>query len=343
MVIVCIALNAALAAVEAAFMSVSRAELRAEAAGSADVRRLLRLRERPERTLSVIQVGVTLVAIISAAVVGAGARDFVSPSLERVFDMGPGTATTVAIVGVAVGLMLVTVLFGELVPKAVALRHPELIALAAGRWLLLLERLLLPVVELLSWATRIVVGIIVRRPLAGMTSPAATRANARSHYALNLLDLADRRVRDAMVPWPAVTKATTKMSAQAVGDLALTSGHTRLPVTDDGHVIGLLHTKELLNFIAANEADWQPLVRPIVTVGLDDPLLSVLRLLQRRRSHLALVTGADGTALGVVTQEDILEEVLGDLYDEDDDQAVIQLLAARGKVGRGRLVQHSTP
>jgi putative hemolysin len=336
-VVVCIALNAALAAVEAAFMSVSKADLRAEGPDNAGVRRLLLLRDRPERTLSVIQVGVTLVAIVSAAVGGAGAREFVSPFLEGVFRLGPGAATTAAIAIVAVVLMFVTVLFGELVPKAFALRHPEFVAIAAGRWLLLLERMLLPVVELLASATRVFVAMIPRRPFA-RTAPAAT-ANAGPRYALNLVDLAHRRVRDAMVPWTSVTTADATMSSPAVADIAMASGHTRLPILRDGRIVGLLHTKELLNFIAAGEADWQPLVRPIVTVDLDDPLLSVLRLLQRRRSHLALVTARDGAPLGVVTVEDILEEVLGDLYDEDDDQAVIHLLAARGKaVGLAGLI-----
>jgi putative hemolysin len=122
------------------------------------------------------------------------------------------------------------------------------------------------------------------------------------------------------------------MPSKSIAALALASGHTRLPVLRDGEVVGLLHTKELLTFLAAGEVDWRALVRPIVSVSPEDPLLSVLRLLQRRRSHLAIVLARDRTPLGVVTLEDILEEVLGDLYDEDDDQAVIQLLAARGKV-----------
>jgi putative hemolysin len=339
-VIACIALNAALAAVEAAFMSVSKADLRAEGAGNAGVRRLLLLRDHPERTLSVIQVGVTLVAIVSAAVGGAGAREFVAPFLEDVFHLGAGAATTAAIAIVAVVLMFVTVLFGELVPKAFALRHPDLIAIAAGRWLLLLEQMLLPVVALLSWATRRFVAIIPRGRL--VTRAAVVAGNGEHHYALNLVDLAQRRVKDAVVPWTSVTRADAAMSSQTVADLALRCGHTRLPVEREGRVVGLLHTKELLNFIAAGEAEWQPLVRPIVTVGLDDRLLGVLRLLQRRRSHLALVTSRDGAPIGVVTVEDILEEVLGDLYDEDDDQAVIQLLAARGKVRGAELLPRNT-
>ena len=157
-------------------------------------------------------------------------------------------------------------------------------------------------------------------------------SGAYGHYALNLVDLAQRRVRDAMVPWSQTVKVDALMSPQSIAELALSSGHTRLPVVNEHEVIGLLHTKELLTFLAAGERDWRTLVRPTVSVGLEDPLLRVLRLLQTRRSHLAMVAGLEGAPLGIVTVEDILEEVLGDLYDEDDDQAVARLLAARGKL-----------
>jgi putative hemolysin len=135
-----------------------------------------------------------------------------------------------------------------------------------------------------------------------------------------------------MLPWSETAKADASLPPQALVELALGSGHTRLPVVRDGEVIGLLHTKELMTFLAAGELDWRALVRPAVTVAPDDTLFGVLRLLQARRSHLAVVVAPDGTLLGVVTLEDILEEVLGDIYDEDDDRAVARLLAARGKL-----------
>jgi putative hemolysin len=171
---------------------------------------------------------------------------------------------------------------------------------------------------------------IPRTPFgAGREGPPAV---SRQHYALDLVDLAQRRVRDAMVPWSQAVTADTSMSPQSLSDLALASGHTRLPILRNGEVSGVLHTKELLTFLAAGEHDWRTLVRPAVTVGPDDPLLSVLRLLQARRSHMGIVIGHDRMPLGIVTLEDILEEVLGDLYDEDDDRAVERLLATRGKL-----------
>ena len=330
-VVACIALNAALAALEIAFVSASRADIRAHAiVGDVRVGHFLRLRETPERTLSAIQVGITLVSLLSGAVGGVGAQEFVSPFLQQRIGLGEGAATALAIAIVAIPLMFVTIVAGELVPKALALRHPEQIALAGARGLQLLERAFLPIVGVLAWVTKRLVARIPRPPFgAGREGPAAV---TRPHYTLDLVDLGQRRVRDAMVPWSQTVTADASMLPQSLADLALASGHTRLPILRDGEVSGVLHTKELLTFLAAGERDWRTLVRPAVTVGPQDPLLSVLRLLQARRSHMGIVMGLDGAPVGIVTLEDILEEVLGDLYDEDDDRAVERLLAARGKL-----------
>ena len=331
-VLVCIALNAALAALEVAFVSASKADLAAHARpDDSRVRRVLRLREVPERTLSAIQIGITLMGIVSGAAGGVGAQEVLRPFFESQFALGPGTAKAIAIVAVAIPLMFATVVIGELVPKAFALRYAEDIALVGARWLDVLERLFFPVVGVLAWVTRTLVAAMPH-PFARTRPATPSESGAYGHYALNLVDLAQRRVRDAMVPWSQTVKVDALMSPQSIAELALSSGHTRLPVVNKHKVIGLLHTKELLTFLAAGERDWRTLVRPTVSVGLEDPLLRVLRLLQTRRSHLAMVTGLDGAPLGIVTVEDILEEVLGDLYDEDDDQAVARLLAARGKL-----------
>jgi putative hemolysin len=331
LVVACIALNAALAALEIAFVTASKADIRAHAvAGDVRVWHFLRLRETPERTLSVIQVGITLVSLFSGAVGGAGAQEYVGPFLQQRLGLGEASATVLAIAVVAIPLMFVTIIGGELVPKALALRHPEHIALAGARGLHLLERAFLPIVGILAWATKALVARIPRARFgAGREGQAAI---TRQHYAMDLVDLAQRRVRDSMVPWSQTVTVDASMLPQPLADLALASGHTRLPILRNGVVSGVLHTKELLRFLAAGERDWRTLVRPAVTVGPEDPLLSVLRLLQTRRSHLGIVIGREGAPVGIVTMEDILEEVLGDLYDEDDDRAVERLLATRGKL-----------
>ncbi len=274
LIAVCVALNGMFSALEMAFVSASRLDLATDThPADTRVQRLLRLRQTPERTLSVIQIGITLVGIVSGAIGGAGAQRFLGPQLVRLFGLSAGVAQAAALVMVAVPLVFVTVVFGELVPKVFALRHPRPIALAGVRWLRMMERVLLPLVRLLSWVTRTIVSVIPA-PAAMQTGPRAGGAAAPS-YALNLIDLSRRYVRDAMVPWSATTKADAAMPSQAVAQLALSSGHTRLPVVRDGRVMGLLHTKELMRFLAAGEHDWHLLIRPAVMVSTGDGLLTV--------------------------------------------------------------------
>jgi len=113
--------------------------------------------------------------------------------------------------------------------------------------------------------------------------------------------------------------------------LVLSSGHTRLPVTGLSGVVGVLHTKEFLAFRESGDREWRPLIRPAVKVQENFTLLSTLRLLQEKRSHLAVVYSSAGEVTGIVTLEDILEEVVGDLYDEDDDGKIRKLFVARQK------------
>jgi hypothetical protein len=149
---VCIALNAILAALEVAFVSASRTDLRARAAtGDRRLRQLLALRETPERTLSAIQIAITLVSILSGAAAGAGAQELLGPLLRDRYGFGSAAANAMAIAVVSIPVMLATVVIGELLPKVLALRHAEHIALAGARLLYVLEQVFLPVVGALTF------------------------------------------------------------------------------------------------------------------------------------------------------------------------------------------------
>src|SRR5688572_10857111 len=222
---VCIALNAVLAALEVAFVSASKADLRSRAAaGDRRLRQLLALRETPERTLSAIQIGITLVSILSGAAAGAPAQELLGPLLQDRYGFGSAAANAMAIALVSIPVMLATVVIGELVPKVLALRHAEHIALAGVRLLQVLEQVFLPVVGLLTWMTRTLVARIPKQPFG-----VGAGDNAARRYALDLLDLAERRVCDAMVRWSETVRADASASPPELTDLALASGHTRLP------------------------------------------------------------------------------------------------------------------
>jgi putative hemolysin len=117
-------------------------------------------------------------------------------------------------------------------------------------------------------------------------------------------------------------------SLQEIERVILTSGHTRLPVVDGDAAVGLLNTKEFLALRAAGSDQWSSVVRPVLQVTRGDPLLGTLRRMQSQRSHLAVVVAED-RPVGIVTMEDILEEVIGEVYDEDDDGFARRLLESR--------------
>ncbi len=323
----CLVLNAVLAAIEMAFVTVAKPRLRGLAReGHKEAKRVLALRENPERTLSVIQVGITVVGAIAAAVGGAGAQETIAPYLTQAFKMPPLWAEWIAIIGVVVPISFLNVVFGELVPKTLAIRSPLDIVLRAGRWLELFDQMLAPLVSLLEWTTKKVLWLLSVKTAHQDDGPEEEfelddlSFQARQ-YVLNLVSIEQKRVRDVFLPWNQVNAVKVTQSFAEVEAVVLASGHTRLPVLKDDFVQGVLNTKEFITLIKLGETDWERIVRPMVKVLDTDPLLKVLRLLQEKRSHLATVYSAS-RRLGIVTMEDIIEEVIGDVFDEDDDGAL---------------------
>lgn len=334
---VCLFLNALFAAYEMAFVSVPKPELRRLAkAGVKEAQILLPRRDNPERTLSVIQIGITLVAAVAAAVGGAGAAESIEPLIIQKLGVAELTAEILAVALVVIPLTYFSVVAGELVPKSLALRHPVKIALVGARWLAMAERVLSPLVNVLERSTKIALHAFFRRSKPADTAPQTTveidtLSPAHQQFVINLAYIERKQVKDILVPWNQVNFVRSTDKIEDVTSVVFTSGHTRLPVVDDGNVIGILHTKEFLAYRESGEKNWRSIVRPVLKVQATDSVLRTLRLMQERRSHMAVVYSAAGERLGIVTLEDIIEEIIGDVFDEDDDGRVRKVFAARAK------------
>lgn len=349
-IVLCLLINALLAGAEMAFVAVSKPSLRElvrQGHKKADL--LLRLREHPERTLSVIQIGITMVAALAGAVGGAGAEEELSPTIEAWFAVTESTADTIAIGIVVLPLTYFTVVVGELLPKTLALKHTLGFALRAAPWLSLSDKILGPLVSLLEWSTKRLLALLslwsTNRVNVEFNEAAEDRVELGSlstqhrQYVLNLVDLETKRVQDIYLPWGQVITVDVEQTAPEVETVVITSGHTRLPVLKGAAVAGILNTKEFIALRAAGGENWQALVRPVVEFQAKTPLLTGLKLLQDRRIHLGIVY-AGRTRLGIVTLEDILEEVVGDIYDEDDEGTLSRILSSSTKA-RGRWPQSS--
>ncbi|MEW6057102.1 MAG: CNNM domain-containing protein [Bdellovibrionota bacterium] len=332
-IIVCLLLNALLAGAEMAFVTIPKPRLRDLSRNkNIDAQRILKLRENPERTLSVIQIGITLVGALAAAVGGAGAEESISPILQARFDLQENTAEFLSIVLIVIPLTYFSVVIGELVPKTLALRNPVGIALKSARWLTLFERIFAPVISSLEWSTKTFLKVFFKRAKIDpqLTQPDTVELDQLSQqarqYVINLVNVEKKRVKDVSLAWEQVTAVNGEQSVLEVEKVIITSGHTRLPVLSEGKLAGIINTKEFMSLRAAGREDWTSIVRSVVQVREGDPLLKALRMMQEKRSHLSIVYAGNNLA-GIVTMEDILEEIIGDILDEDDDGALRRILS----------------
>lgn len=334
-VIICLLLNMLLSGSEMAFVTVRRQQLKKLASTHRNARLLLKLKERPERTLSVIQIGITLVGAIAAAVGGAGAQEAFTPWLISSFELTEATAEALAIMMVVVPISYLSVVIGELVPKTMALRNPLTIALWTSQGLYWGEKLLSPAVTLFEKSTNLVVKAFTfgqhreansdHTELAIEDLPLQTK-----QYVVNLVSADKKVARDIMLPWSDVIYIRRDDTLEDVETIVMNSRHTRLPVLSGDDLIGLINTKEFLAARRYENTDWQSLIRPILKFKNFEPVFKILLKMQEQKSHLGVIYDRLNP-VGLVTMEDIFEEIIGDVFDEDDDGLIKKILASKAR------------
>jgi len=303
--------------------------------GRPGARRVQKLLDEPGRFLAVCQLGLTIIGFLASAFAAVSISEGVARSLEGT-GMDPGTANGVALIVVTVILALFTIVFAELVPKTLALANQERFALSLAVPLDLLGRLLAPVVLMLTGITR----AITRLFGADVTTEAQITAEelrliverggeqgileAEEEQMINaVIELGDRRLHEVMVPRIAIVALPASSSFDEVVDLIIEEGHSRLPVyeTSVDEVVGILYAKDLLPFLKSN-ADSRPNLRSLLRTPVFVPesmtIDDLLHEFQRRKVHIAIVLDEYGGTAGLVTIEDLLEEIVGEIQDEYD-------------------------
>ncbi len=323
-IFVCLLLNAILSCVEMAFVTVSKPHLRKLAAkGDKSAQKVLALRSNPERILSVLQIGITLVGAISAAVGGAGAEETLSPIYQHLFHVSEHVAEILAIVSIVLPLTYLSVVIGELAPKTLALRFPMKFAKLGSYFLSALDTFFSPVVFLLEISTKLIISPVVKllgsESIAAETSSIDIDSLSESHrqYVINLIAVEKQKLKEILVPWDEVTKVEKSAHHTEVMNLIRRERHTRIPVVDEGIPVGVLHAKEFIAEVEVSKLNWNELIRPIIFLGSEDPILSALKILQNKKSHMAVIR-RKGEVVGIATIEDIVEEIVGDIHDEQD-------------------------
>ncbi len=344
--------NAAFAGSEMALVSLREGQLSAlERVGTTRAMRLVRLARDPNRFLATIQIGITLAGFLASA---AAAVSLAEPLVPRLTALG-GAAEPVAIAGVTLILTFVTLVLGELAPKRIAMQRAMPWALAAAGPIDLLSRLSRPVVAVLGAASNSVVRLFGVTP--GAAGPTMTREELRdlvtSHGTLHAeqreilsgaLEIDTRLLREVMVPRRSVFTLDADLSISQALEALATAGHSRAPVTRRhhlDHVVGVVHWSAVFR---GGDAPVATVATPVLYLPDTMRVADALHRFKTQRQQLALVLDEYGDADGIVTLEDLLEEIVGEIYDETDpDLATVTRLEDGGLVLPGAFPLHDLP
>ncbi|MBI2777389.1 MAG: HlyC/CorC family transporter [Chloroflexi bacterium] len=329
-------LEAFFVAAEIALVSIRRSRVdQLVDEGSSGARRVRRLLDDPGRFLAISQLGLTVIGFFASAYAAVSLVEGLQRALEST-GMSQGNASLVALVVVTTILALFTIVFAELVPKTLALAHPERFALTLSRPIDFLARILGPLVALLTGITR----TIARMLGTEVTSEAQITAEelrliverggeqgvleAEEEQMINaVIELGDRRVHEVMVPRVSIVGIRVSASFEEAIDVVIEEGHSRIPAYEDSidEVVGILYAKDLLPYLKSDAAPrpaLRTLLRPPVLVPESMTIDDLLHELQRRKVHIAIVLDEYGGTAGIVTIEDLLEEIVGEIQDEYD-------------------------
>jgi len=305
--------------------------------GKRGAQRVRRLLDDPGRFLAVSQIGLTSIGFFASAFAAVSLAGALASLLGRVEALRD-SAQAIALVVVTILLALFTIVFAELVPKTLALAHAERFALALARPVEILARLLGPLVNLLTGITRGVTGalgsdvsreaqitaeelkLIVER--GGEEGVLEAEEEQMIHA---VIELGERHVHEVMVPRTDIVGLRADASFEEAIDTIVAEGHSRVPAYDGSldEIAGILYAKDLLPFLKADAVE-PPAVRSLLrapvlvpeSMSIDD----LLHEFQRRKVHLAVVLDEYGGTAGLVTIEDLLEEIVGEIQDEYDEE-----------------------
>jgi putative hemolysin len=340
-----IAINSLFAGYEIALASISTSRLHVLVRDNRlGARAALYMKENMEGSLATVQLGITLVGAIAAATGGVGAETRIVPVLREHFAISVGLAEFLAVALVVLPLTIVTIIFGELIPKLFALRNKEWVCLRMSVAMQWFAWSVWPVVWLLETAVMTLMRFgqrfwqakidqQVQSESAELQELRASVSLARTSRLIGAQEekiilgaaaLAHRPVRDAMLPAVNIGMLDANASINDCLIAAHLDMHTRFPVAkqagDPQSIIGYVNFKDIVAHmkLSPHEPTLRGIIRNMISFPDDMPASTCLETLMRERTHIALVRAEAGEVIGMVTLEDLIEELVGEIEDEYD-------------------------
>lgn len=301
-------------------------------AGKSSARAVARLRAQPERFLATVQIGITVIGAAAGAYGGEKIAAQLSPLLGGIPVVGPVLqpwAHSIAFVVVVASISYLSLVLGELVPKSLALRATESYALVVGRPLLYLSQVARPVVWFLTASSNVVLRLFGDRTsftearispdeLKAMLEEASVGGSIdprAGEIAARAIELAELVAVDVMVPRRRIVAVERVAGLQEVRRAIAESGHSRIPVYDDtiDNIVGYVAARDAYTRI---DASVDELLRAPAFIPEQMKAIDVLQQLRERAAHLAIVVDEHGGTAGLLTREDLVEEVMGEMLSE---------------------------
>ena len=337
--LVLILLNAFFAATEIAVISLNEKRIKARADdGDKKAVKMLRMIEEPTRFLSTIQIGITLAGFLGSAFAADNFAERLSDFFVETFSIPAaytGAINTVAVIVITLILSFFTLVLGELVPKRIAMRHKEKLAEAVCGVISFLAVALKPIIWLLTVSTNAVLRLfgidphakedpvstedIVLMLDAGVDEGSLDRNDIE--YIKNVFKLDGMSAEDVMMPRKAVVFVSLDATDAEIMKKIEEEGYSRMPVyaEKEDHIVGILHTRDYLLKHGNAGFKLEQVMLPPVFVPETAHLDTLFTDMQKSHNHMVVVVNEYGETAGIVTMEDILEELVGEIWDERDE------------------------
>jgi putative hemolysin len=319
-------------AAEIALISLRDSQVREVATRGKRGARVAALAAHPNRLLAAVQIGVTVSGFLSAALGADQLGDYVIPWLESL-GLASGWATTISLIGVTLVIAYFSLVFGELVPKRVALFRAEEIAMATAGIINVVANIFRPLIWLLSKSTDIVLRAFGVDPkvqrsqmseeeLLDLVTGHAALTDEERDIVEEVFNASERQVHEVMVPRTEVDFMDASLTVGKAIELAVDKAHSRYPVVrgSSDEVVGFIHVRDLLDTSLANKSTKiVELARNIMYLPGTKGILPALSEMRIQGQHLAIVLDEYGGTDGIVTLEDLVEVLIGDIRDEYDE------------------------
>jgi len=337
-IFILIIINGFFAAAELAVLSSRRSKISSIAAtGDKKAKLVEQVQKEPHSFLATIQIGVTVVGSLASALGGSAAIQYLRPLLQSVpapFISNAAEPLSIAIVVVLISYLFLV--FGELAPKTIGLQYPEKIALNVVRPIHFISLAATIIVRFLTFSNRAALRLLRIKPKDGQAfvtreevqqvlsegSETGALTETEHTYIENVFEFSHTTVREVMVPRTRIVAIDRELPSDEIVRVVHENMYSRYPVFKDDmdHVIGFVHTKDILigNLCSGREIDLAKIMRTPLFVPEGKKVSSLLREMQKKRIQMALVVDEYGIMSGLVTTEDLLEELVGEIEDEHD-------------------------